>query len=145
VRIQVSATAALLGLLLSSAAAAVCSSAPVSPEQSPGREIVLTVGASSRVPNTDLTISFDQVVEDSRCPAGTTCVWAGDAAIALRIQSQNASPARYTLHTNLPSARDVEHAGSRILLVSLDPLPTAAGKPRAEDYRATLSIESVRR
>jgi hypothetical protein len=145
VRIEVPAAAALLVSLLSGAAAAMCSSAPAEPAQSPGREITLAPGASARVPNTDLTIAFEQVVEDSRCPVGTTCVWAGDAAIALRVERQNAAPARFTLHTDLPSARDVEQSGSRIGLVSLTPRPTAAGKPRPEDYRATLSIESVRK
>ena len=104
------------------------------------RQIVLSPGASQRIPDTDLTVVFEAVVEDSRCPVGTNCVWAGDAIVRMRIDSANAKPTRYMLHTNDGFEREVVHGNVRIRLSSLTPEPTADRRPRAEDYRVTLVI-----
>jgi hypothetical protein len=123
--------------------AASCAARPISPTPEDfRRDIVLAVGASQRVPDTDLTVSFEAVVEDSRCPTGVTCVWAGDASISIRIDTPSASPARYTLHTGLASARAVDHGRFRVGLVTVDPYPAGDAKPRPEEYRATLVIEA---
>ncbi len=104
------------------------------------RQIVLSPGDSQRIPDTDLTVVFEAVVEDSRCPVGTNCVWAGDAIVRMRIDSANAKPTRYMLHTNDGFEREVVHGTVRIRLSSLTPEPTADRRPRAEDYRVTLVI-----
>jgi hypothetical protein len=102
------------------------------------QEIVLAVGGSRQIAGTEVTLTF-RAVEDSRCPKGVTCVWAGDAAIELRVTSPTASVS-YTLHTNDESARRVEHDGLRIQLVSLTPEPAGDEKPRQEEYRVTLLV-----
>ena len=108
------------------------------PQQDP--QIVLSPGAPQRIPDTDLTVVFEAVVEDSRCPVGTNCVWAGDATVRMRIDSANAKPTTYVLHTNDGFEREVVHGNVRIRLSSLTPEPTADRRPRAEDYRVTLAI-----
>ena len=104
------------------------------------RQIDLGPGASQRIPETDFTVVFEAVVEDSRCPVGTNCVWAGDAIVRIRIDSANAKPTTYMLHTNDGFEREVVHGNLRIRLSSLTPEPTADRRPRAEDYRVTLVI-----
>ena len=111
------------------------------PVEESGWEIELALGASLRVADTGLTVSFEKVVDDSRCPTGVTCTWAGDAAVTIRIDVRKASASRYTLHTNLPSAREAEHRGVRIRLVALAPRPGVGRKPRSDKYRVTLLIE----
>ena len=108
--------------------------------QSGAREVVLARGASQRVANTDLTVFFDTVVEDSRCPRGVNCVWAGDAAVRVRIEEPGAPPATHTLHTNDGFQREFAHDDLRVELASLTPEPTTEGPPRPDDYRVTLLI-----
>jgi hypothetical protein len=118
-----------------------CASAAAITVKQQDHQIVLSPGASQRIPETDLTLVFETVVEDSRCPVGTNCVWAGDAIVRLRVDSANSKPTSYMLHTNDGFEREVVHDGVRIRLSSLAPEPTADGRPRAEDYRVTLVIQ----
>ena len=37
----------------------------------------------------NLSLKFNQVIQDSRCPADVTCVWAGDFQVAVTIISNN--------------------------------------------------------
>jgi hypothetical protein len=102
---------------------------------------VLAIGASAKVPGADVTVTFEEVVEDSRCPTGADCIWEGDAAVKIRLNIPNASPSNYTLHTNKQFVREIEHGGVRILLVAVTPHPTAEAAPRRDEYRITLSLK----
>lgn len=120
--------------------AATCASAPAG--QAPGEiSVVLAVGVSKRVPDTNLTVKIEAIVSDSRCPTGTRCVWAGDAAVKIQTSAPGTPPATAVLHTNLASAKPAVHAGWRIRLVEVAPAPTADGPPRPEDYRVTLLVD----
>jgi hypothetical protein len=103
------------------------------------QNIVLAIGASAKVPDTNITVFFEEVVEDSRCPTGANCIWEGDAAVKIRLDIPNTSPSRYTLHTNKQFVREIEHGGVLILLVAVTPYPTADAAPRRNEYRITLS------
>jgi hypothetical protein len=45
---------------------------------------VLSAGQSVAL-DTQTRLSFDRVTADSRCPANAQCAWAGEVAIALRL------------------------------------------------------------
>jgi len=99
------------------------------------------MGESLRVPDTTVTVRFEEVTEDSRCPTGTTCIWEGDAAVRIGFTIPNAPPASYVLHTSQRFAQKAEHGGTSVLLVTLVPHPTANGETRRDEYRVTLLIE----
>ncbi len=74
-------------------------------------------------------IRFVSVVEDSRCPQGTTCVWEGRAKVAVEIDG---TP--ITLTVPYGSQRDEEPSSLEtgmiaVEVVGLDPYP---GSPEAE-------------
>lgn len=50
-----------------------------------GEPISLKVGASSDIQEGILTIKFDKLVEDSRCPTDVECFWEGQATIQLLV------------------------------------------------------------
>jgi len=52
-----------------------------------GDPITLKVGESTDIQEGVLTISFDKVVEDSRCPNGVDCFWQGQAMIQLLVNT----------------------------------------------------------
>jgi hypothetical protein len=101
---------------------------------------VLAIGESAQIRDTGISVCFVEVVEDSRCPTGTECFWAGDASVKIRLDMPEAPPTSYILHTNKEFANEVVHAGIRISLVSLKPYPTSESTLRRDEYQITLLL-----
>ena len=69
-------------------------STPVPPTPTPMptvHRVEFRLGESVELPGQGIGISFDQVVEDSRCPANVVCVWAGKAVIELTVTKADTS------------------------------------------------------
>ena len=60
--------------------AAACSHAPTAPSAPIGTPFKIGVGQTVRL-QSGLELGFDEVLEDSRCPADAVCVWAGTAKL----------------------------------------------------------------
>lgn len=56
-----------------------------------GDTIVLKTGQTAAIQSEHLTISFNKVVSDSRCPEGAMCFWAGEAVCELNVTDNNRS------------------------------------------------------
>ena len=99
----------------------------------PEHEIVLEVGQRA-VLSGDIQVEFVRVVADSRCPSNVTCVWAGDAAVEIRMAERDSVSAS-VLHTNGQSGAGLltwRHL--RVELAAVDPHPvegTSTGPYRA--------------
>ena len=106
-----------------------------------GRSFRLRPGESGEVSGTSMRLRFERVSEDSRCPVGVTCVWAGDAIVQLTT-TVNQSTSRVELHTN-PDLEQDHHVrdGFGIRLVRLEPLPTTNAPVGQADYLVTLMVE----
>ena len=119
-----------------------CISTPVAVDDpGAGGEIILAPGESRHISGTDLTLAFETVVEDSRCPTGQTCIREGDAAVRLRVETPGAMPETLTLHTGGPGAREANVHAVTVRLVDVRPYPSGDTKPRPEEYRATLLVQ----
>lgn len=105
-------------------------------------QVTLRVGEAHELAGGKGTVTFSGVAADSRCPKGVTCVWEGDAAVDLRVQSGSAEPVTVQLHTNDRFDREGTAAGLRLRLESLDPYPEADRPIAAGDYRVVLSIST---
>lgn len=130
-------------MLAVAAVAAGCStdrSSPVQPEPraSPSTVVALKVGESAEVG--DRVVTFTAIREDSRCPSGVECVWAGDAAVELLVDA-GGEPTVIVLHTTL-EPRSTLAAGLRLTLLRLEPQPLAGEQIPPGDYEASLQIEA---
>ena len=47
-----------------------------------GEQFTLPIGQTVDIVGQNLSIKFDAVIGDSRCPVGAECVWAGEATCA---------------------------------------------------------------
>jgi hypothetical protein len=135
--------AALLTLLISLAA---CGSAgsrvetPSEPHVALGEEFALKAGQAASVADGALVVRFESVSNDSRCPRGVTCIWEGDAAVAVSAHRGNASTNRHELHTSGLYARQATEGPFRIELVKLDPLPVDGASVDPKEYVATFKV-----
>ena len=73
-----------------------------------------------------LKIHFLEVTDDSRCPAGTTCVWAGNAKVKLAL-SVGRKHGEMDLNSDAQPT-SIEFGGYRIKFVSLTRKPTQPGR-----------------
>ena len=88
----------------------------------------------------ELTITFEGIGDDSRCPTGETCMWAGDAAAAFTFAKASAESVHRTLHTNGRYERQIDYEGFVIRLEGVKPYPKTGGSIARGDYRVTLVV-----
>lgn len=95
-----------------------------------GASIQLAPGQSANLADHS-RIDYLKLVDDSRCPPGVQCVWAGDATIAMRWTPASGAAQDFELHTTLdPKSFD---AGNRTV--------TLTALERGDAPRATLQIQ----
>ena len=117
-----------------------CGAALVAPTSSKLEErVTLKIGQSALIEGEALRVEFVEVLEDSRCPVGVTCVWEGDA-IARFIVEKNKERAELDLHTHPTLTGEGTHAGYIVRLVELAPVPQSDRPIQPEDYVATIVV-----
>lgn len=98
----------------------------------------LAVRQTARVVGTGVEVTLLSVPEDSRCPAGVTCAWAGNARVRLRGGQAGAARA-VELNTTL-EPRAAELLGLRVELLGVEPVPEPGEAIAPESYRARLRV-----
>jgi len=90
-----------------------------------------------------LSVKFEEVVVDSRCPeeAFVLCIQRGDAFLKLRAETPRSEARQYDVQVLDPERRRFVHAGFHVEVTALEPRPFVAGPIDPTDYRLTLVIE----
>jgi len=105
-----------------------------------GREFSLSSGQTASIQGEGLQLKFIEVVNDSRCPHGVTCVWQGQASCLVEITYLESSH-RVTLVqpglTEDPSRIDF---AEYIIGFNLTPYPQAGKEIEESDYRLQLVV-----
>lgn len=107
------------------------------------QDFVVRVGQEVSVADQKLIVKFVSVPEDSRCPKGVNCIWAGNVRVLLHVTKAKSKPVKVELNLNPRDFPDGEAGGYgdyKIKLVKVDPYPVADQQIKAGDYTATLSI-----
>jgi hypothetical protein len=140
--------AALAVLAALAACAAPPAPAPAEPVGAPAASLdtpfTLAIGDSATLSDAPVTISFDAVSEDSRCPTKVTCVWIGRAVLAITA-IVDGRPAHVTLATvHSPERTDRATLGRyEIVLDAVQPYPDTPDEPiRREEYRAEFTVRA---
>lgn len=107
-----------------------------------GDAFVLAVGDTATIASTNLWLRFARVASDSRCPSGTQCVWAGDAAVVIETAPFFGDARTDTLHTAL-DPQSVKVGLIELRVVRLDPYPESTGSIPIRAYRLTLITQEV--
>lgn len=65
------------------------------------------------------TLAYVRLVNDSRCPPGVQCIWAGDAEVAFEWTPAHGAAHAFSLHTGMEPKQQVV-GERRLTLVSLE-------------------------
>jgi hypothetical protein len=84
-------------------------------------------------------ICLDSVLEDSRCPEGLFCIWAGQARARFKIEKYNSNPVYIDIKEG---ANDVVVSGYSFSFIKLLPYPKYGNQINAEEYKARIVIKS---
>lgn len=107
------------------------------------QNFVLRVGQEVTVAEQKFNVKLVSVPEDSRCPKGVNCIWAGNVRVMLHVTKAKSKPVKVELSLNPRDAPDGEAGGYgdyKIKLVGVEPYPVEGQQLTAGDYTVTLSI-----
>jgi len=96
------------------------------------------VQINHETPYKGIKIKFVDLIEDSRCPTDTTCVWAGNAKISVQL-SKNGKKKILEMNSGM-SPKTVQFEGYDITLTKLTPAPASNIRIRKDGYVATFSL-----
>ena len=99
---------------------------------------MLAPGQTVAVAEAGLTLRFEGVSGDSRCPGDAICITGGDALVQIAIIPTRGGDQAYALRTG--DMRPVVHDDLTIALVELSPYPFSTRPIQPADYRATLRV-----
>jgi hypothetical protein len=105
-----------------------------------GQDFDMRTGGTVEISGEPLAVTFERVVEDSRCPTNVTCVREGDAVVRVRLQGAGKEEATLTLHTHPSGPQESSFQKYRARLVRLLPVPRDTARVPSEAYVATLNI-----
>lgn len=107
------------------------------------QEISVKVGETKTASSSGFRVKFVEILEDSRCPTGANCIWAGRARIQIILCPKNGDSITVELATTGGEDQSVDMAGYRIHLVKLDPHPSAEKAPEEKEYSALFRFEKL--
>ena len=104
----------------------------------------IQVHKEKRLAKSRMSIRFMELIEDSRCPTDTNCVWAGNAKIKVRVSKKDRSEV-IILDTNGPKQYATTQDGYSVKLVRLTPVPRSNIRINRNGYVATLEVIKLTR
>lgn len=115
---------------------------PANPAVLPGGKVVLSPGETIASGDGNVTITFIEVLADSRCPADAMCVWQGNVKVSLQVVSGGQTQVTLTLGELLAGdVNSVTVDGAIVTLVDMQPYPLASQPTDPADYEVTLDIQ----
>jgi hypothetical protein len=106
-----------------------------------GEEAVLLIDQCLRNDEENVSICLVELVNDSRCPMGARCVWAGDAMVELSFVKDDT--VSLFLHTNREFQRDTTLMGYKVALIDVDPYPSLRSEDMEGSVTATVSVSRI--
>ena len=133
----------LVAFLAMVLAAPGCGGGPSDVQARLNEEVSLSMGQRALIAGENLGIRFEEVTEDSRCPRGVTCIWAGRVTCVVEITQASASYRMAVIEPGLSDEYSRESYGGYELAFHVTPYPEAGKKIAKDTYRLHLIISKV--
>jgi hypothetical protein len=116
-----------------------CSGQPNATGVGLGEPFTLSPGQSASIAGEGLAVRFVQVIGDSRCPRGATCIWAGEVSCQLEITYEDATNTKVLVQPGLSPPAQADFANYNIAF-DVQPYPEVGKRIDKGDYRLQLTI-----
>ena len=119
-----------------------CAQDPIiSRKVSLNEQFTIKAGQQVAIKGEKLSVQFSSVQNESRCPTGVQCVWAGNAAISIEVSKKRKKAEQAILNTNTAiQPSELAYKKYRIKLLGLNPYPRIDEKIDARDYEAVMIV-----
>lgn len=104
---------------------------------------IVQVGKTANFESEDLSILFESVSMDCRCPDGAVCIWEGYVEIALKAEKKGWSPINLKLSTYNGDQDSVSFMGYSLHLVNVTPYPSIDYERDSTAYKAELILKRL--
>ena len=106
-----------------------------------GQEFTLQVGQIAQVDKEGFEIKFEKVLEDSRCPKGVTCIWAGQVRCELSIKDNESTTSLELTEPGLTDSLSLTTNNKFKIYYHVQPYPEAGQEIAPDKYRIILKVE----
>lgn len=92
------------------------------------------------------SLKFKEVISDSRCPKGVTCIWAGEAIISVEVYEDGICIEEKIISvasSNIPIKFSAKNIIYNIPGLNLTPLPSVNKITLPEEYRLELRVRET--
>ncbi len=110
-----------------------------------GQEFQLRNTETATVGSEGLTLRFDRVTTDARCPVGHPCESDGDAVVEVTLHESPRDAATFELHTDPNLRTEAAYLRYRVKLVRLDPRPIGEQPVPLPQYTGTFVVSTTER
>jgi len=107
-----------------------------------GKEFALHIGQTTDISGENLQVTFTSVVEDSRCPTGVSCIWAGQVSCAVQIIYRNATRTIVLTQPGLNDLPDRAKFEDYIIEFRVEPYPQAEKQIADFDYTLLMKFSN---
>jgi hypothetical protein len=114
-----------------------CDERVTGPSSALNTEFTLGAGESAAIEGASLSVRFNRITGDNRCPADALCVLGGSADVSVTAISDR-STRDYVLRTG--DLQPVQHDGFTLSLVQVSPYPFSSRTIEPDEYRVTLKV-----
>ena len=104
-----------------------------------GEEFELAVQQTAQITTENISVTFQKVLEDSRCPIDVTCIWAGLAEVSLRV-AVSGNERELSLSTSPPDNSAV-FENYTFWLIRVRPVPRANHSIDSSSYFVTVMVD----
>jgi hypothetical protein len=127
-------------LAISGVAFLLCSIVACQDNAVPGRESTLSIGQTVTNSGEGLKITFLEVISDSRCPSGLTCIWAGEVVCAVRIEEGTQTSIVDFIQSGNTDDYSQMTYGDYQYTFKVEPYPVSGQEISDKDYRLILAV-----
>lgn len=111
-----------------------------------GSLFTLGIGQKAFFRNNELILQVSDVVEDSRCPVGVTCVWQGQVRINASVTTLNQQNEAFELIYQEGASAEINTRsfdGFQIEVIKVLPVPKEGETIEKSDYRITMKVTKL--
>ena len=106
-----------------------------------GQEVELKIGQSAVFKEEQIEVKFTEVVADSRCPTGATCIWQGEVACILDITYLGTTYQKTIIQPGITQEPESDVFEEYSITYNVEPYPELDRDIKTSEYRMQLVIE----